>query len=133
MTAHTVLAFLVFVMVFNWLRGPKTSQIGTQLASYRPGERMAAFEELWHREESELWDWLDARVGVSGDVYRGDAQKKGKPRKVKEKTKGMSEREIGEAIRMTEEKLGVLKKAVVGSKGQENADQEVQEGLKEAG
>ena len=88
---------------------------------------MAAYEEIWRREENDLWDWLEQRVGMQDVAYpdsnsdheavqmaRRQREKslKGKvARKVLEDVR-MGEREVDEAIRITEEKLGELKKGV---------------------
>lgn len=98
------------------------------------------YEEMWRREESELWDWLEERVGLDrlGDLTRpGSAAADNKPQAVRggsgsggaaSAPKGealssktleermredrMSEREVDEAIRVTEEKLRLLRAVV---------------------
>ncbi|KAJ5562437.1 hypothetical protein N7535_003110 [Penicillium sp. DV-2018c] len=32
-------------------------------------QRLAAYEEMWRREETELWNWLEDRVGMDGMVF----------------------------------------------------------------
>jgi hypothetical protein len=88
---------------------------------------------MWRKEESELWGWLEARVGLDG-LGRGenegpaisrDAPKDSKVRlKQRQKILGgkdveaklneerMSEREMEDAIRVTQERLHVLKHVV---------------------
>ena len=82
-------------------------------------ERAVAYEEMWRREESELWDWLEERVGLhrmSQDappppfIRRRVMEPRVVERKVREDR--MSEREVEEAIRVTEEKLQLLKAVV---------------------
>ncbi|RYP50969.1 hypothetical protein DL768_003635 [Monosporascus sp. mg162] len=82
-------------------------------------ERVVAYDEMWRQEERDLWDWLEERVGLHrmgegaapapapAPVRRRFAE----PRAVEEKLRDerMSEREVEEAIRVTEEKLQVLK------------------------
>ena len=77
---------------------------------------MAAYEELWRREESELWDWLEDRVGLEG-MYAPRMEGRQKVLAAREmgkrlESEGMKGREVDDAIRVTEERLGALKGAV---------------------
>ena len=90
---------------------------------------MAAYEEIWRREESSLWDWLEERIRLdvtfpSADDRDRDREAVLQARKRREESlraqraatrlegEGMSAREVDEAIRVTEERLGRLKRAV---------------------
>lgn len=92
-------------------------------------DRLAAYEDAWRREESELWEWLEERVGMNefeGGGDRNDAASRaaaargrsGKrmadPRGVEQRVREekMSGRELREAIRVTEEKLRLLESVV---------------------
>ena len=80
-------------------------------------ERAVAYEEMWRREESELWDWLEERVGLhrmSHDAPLPIRRRVMEPHVVERKVREdrMSEREIEEAIRVTEEKLQLLKAVI---------------------
>ena len=35
-----------------------------QIGYFGTPERIAAYEEIWRREEGVLWDWLEERVGA---------------------------------------------------------------------
>ena len=89
---------------------------GNDLGFYGYPDRLAAYEEMWRREESELWEWLEERVGMdrlhSGEVHT--RKRVMEPRTVEERLREehMDEREIKEAIKITEEKLHVLKSVV---------------------
>ena len=78
-----------------------------------------AYEETWVREESALWEWLDERVGL--DRLNADSpvrHNKAIERRTVEDRLGrgrMHDREVEEAIRVTEEKLRILKE-VMGKK-----------------
>ena len=95
--------------------------------------RIAAYEEIWQREENDLWDWLEERVGMQNLAYpdsnrdheavaRARRQRemslKGKGR-VSKKDDGLvadiklNEREVDHAIRLTEERLEVLKRSIL--------------------
>ena len=75
-------------------------------------ERIAAYEEIWRREESELWDWLEERVGMERlrEATRNPGERKNLEDKLRDEK--MEERELDSAIRVTEEKLKVLKGGV---------------------
>lgn len=86
-------------------------------------QRIAAYEEIWRREESELWEWLEDRVGMERLMMTTkEAQKRDTNRvdpRVFDKEGsnditfgGASERDIEDAIRVTEDKLNALKSAV---------------------
>lgn len=90
------------------------------LPGHTSPERLAAYEEIWRREESNLWNWLEDRVGLdsiyvpTGDSTQKDRQKVLAARNMGKKVmdERMSERQMGDAIRVTEERLAALKEAV---------------------
>lgn len=77
-------------------------------------ERVAAYEELWKREESGLWDWLEERIGMQDVAYPAAARKQqeGAGMQMKLKDENMGEREVDYAIRVTEQRLEDLKAGV---------------------
>ena len=84
--------------------------------------KLAAYEEMWRREESGLWNWLEDRVGL--DAFGDDVSAKESRHLLsrndmaaKVSNEQMSDREVDEAIRVTEEKLSALKAAVDRKKG----------------
>lgn len=119
-SGNVVIGLLVGLLLITWLRSgsPKHAArpYGTELGFNGYPDRLAAYEEMWRREESELWEWLEERVGMdrlhSGDVYT--RKKVMEPRTVEERLREehMDEKEIKEAIKITEEKLYVLKSVV---------------------
>ena len=77
-------------------------------------QRHVAYDELWRHEESELWSWLEERVAldrVQTSVTAARLQPEASTQSpvVPE---NMKEREMDEAIRITEERLKALKEAV---------------------
>lgn len=120
MTGNVVYGLLVGLLVASWFGFGFTGRQAVQ--SYGPHlgfgypDRLAAYEEMWRREESELWEWLEERVGMDRLSHEALPVRKKvlDPRTVEEKFREdrMSEREIKEAIRVTEEKLTVLKSVV---------------------
>ncbi|KAL2355796.1 hypothetical protein BJ546DRAFT_1036637 [Cryomyces antarcticus] len=117
-TAPVIFGIFCILLAWMWFRQPTTTS-GTGSVGFSglgTPQRIAAYEEIWRREESELWDWLEERVGLE-DVQAGgfDGKKKAKTVKTFEgmlESERMSERQIDDAIRVTEERLGALKEAV---------------------
>jgi hypothetical protein len=88
---------------------------------------MVAYEEIWQKQESELWDWLEERAGMDGlafpvadgsqhsdsnpnpQYHRIQSQKDLETRLQHEK---MTEREMDDAIRVTQQRLEVLRQVV---------------------
>ena len=85
-------------------------------------QRLAAYEEMWRREESELWDWLEDRVGMDGMVFPAlqhrnpesnrrtsrvsVADERDLVNRLREEK--VSDREMDHAIRTTRQRLEVL-------------------------
>jgi hypothetical protein len=120
---YGLLVGLLGIWILSWFGygfPPNRSKpaLGNTEGIYR-GDRLMAYEETWAREESALWEWLDERVGL--DRLNADSpigrKKAIEQRAVEERlTQGrMREREVEEAIRVTEEKLRILKE-VMGKK-----------------
>lgn len=112
----TILSFLLLVMTVLWIRQayftPRNAATGRSVMM--TPQRLAAYEEMWRREENGLWNWLEDRVGMDGLSDDNDRwhilQRNGMASKIEDEQ--MSEREVEEAIRTTEEKLASLKAAV---------------------
>lgn len=130
LTGNVVYGLLVGLLVAAWFGFGFTSRpvprhFGHELGYFGYPDRLAAYEEIWRREESELWEWLEERVGLDrlseGTVLHA-RKRTVEPRTLEEKLREerMDEREIREAIKVTEEKLNVLK-GVVDRKSQSPA------------
>ena len=124
--SQLVIFFLSVLLAYNWFSSPrKSSTVG--FLGYSSPERIAAYEEIWRREESALWDWLEDRVGVE-DVYKSPLGGRKQQQVLGAKKAGrklddehMSDRQMDEQIRTTEEKLAQLKEAVERRKGKKKA------------
>jgi hypothetical protein len=134
-----VIGFLLLYLIF---RGPgRSSSRGVAYPASFSSDRIAAYEELWHREQSELWDWLEERAGLdalllrdtsghqdSGRNTKGDkamAQQREKIRGRKKiaaklREEKMSDREMEEAIRVTQQRLETLNEVVKKRKSKRN-------------
>ncbi|KAJ2998044.1 hypothetical protein NUW58_g453 [Xylaria curta] len=124
MTGNVVYGLLVGLLVSTWFGFGFNSQhrgigYGRDTAFNSYPERAVAYEEIWRREESELWDWLEERVGLHRMNEGGTPISKQvpEPRTMEQKLREecMGEREVEEAIKITEEKLDILK-SVIGRK-----------------
>ncbi|KAB5535204.1 hypothetical protein GE09DRAFT_1176797 [Coniochaeta sp. 2T2.1] len=128
MTGNVVYGLLVGLLVATWFgfgSNASSGRYGRDLGYIANADRHAAYEEMWRREESELWEWLEERVGLerlNGAPPVGGAVPPPKKAAFEEKMRQdkMSEREIKEAIRVTEEKLKILK-SVVDKEAEEKA------------
>lgn len=122
-SANMIIVFLLLIMLLSWLRAPKPPPKG-QLGFPAP-ERVAAYEELWRREESGLWDWLEERIGMQDLAYpaspppqdqaalkQREKSRKGEGMQTKRGDESLGEREMDYAIRVTEQRLEDLKAAV---------------------
>jgi hypothetical protein len=141
LTGNVVYGLLVGLLVAAWFGFGFTNRQGVghrgQPSGYGYGggfgDQLAAYEDMWRREESELWAWLEERVGMDrlGGEHVGSARSgsggikaaKAKTAEQRLREEGMDEREIREAIRVTEEKLDVLK-SVVDRRAEERKEKE---------
>ncbi|KAK2858464.1 hypothetical protein FQN49_004711 [Arthroderma sp. PD_2] len=126
-SSNMTIGVLLILLVTMWFRTSVSSyrSPGAGLSSRTTPERMIALEELWQREENELWDWLEERVGLDGLAFpvaenvhsRTGKQQHSRGRAAKEfesrlHRDSMSEREAENAIRVTQERLETLQKVV---------------------
>ncbi|KAI4129425.1 MAG: hypothetical protein LQ338_002265 [Usnochroma carphineum] len=127
-SSNMIIGLLVFLLLISWFRGPKARHASSQIgfASMTSPERVAAYEEIWRTEESELWKWLEDRMGMVDASYppasgykspaqirtQRDRHLRSQGFKARIADEGMEEREVEHAIRVTEEKLDALKAAV---------------------
>lgn len=115
-TSQVVIAVLFVLLAYTWLAPARRPSHGVAFPGYSSPERIAAYEEIWRREESALWDWLEDRTGLTDRVPLGAGVRHRENQKVLarklDEDERMSERQIDEQIRTTEEKLAGLKEAV---------------------
>lgn len=130
LSGNMLYALLVGLLVAAWFGYGRqgSTRRGDVGMGWSSAERVAAYEEIWRREEGELWEWLEARIGVQGlDGINGLGIREASPdvRKGIEKRlehETAAEEEVDEAIKVTEEKLRTLKSVVDKRKAKESAD-----------
>lgn len=127
-TSRVIITVLFLLLAYSWVR-PSRGGRGVGYPGYTPAERILAYEEMWRREESALWDWLEDRVGLAhNNVYAAQFAKSEAPTERQRvlmaramakhvEDERMSERQMDDAIRTTEEKLTALKDAVQRQRG----------------
>jgi len=107
-TSQVIIAVLFVLLLYTWVAPPRMgSHVG--LSGSSTPARLLAYEEIWRREESDLWDWLEDRVGLdhlyapSLSQEQRDRQRTLNARGMKKSLEGerMSERQMDDAIRVT--------------------------------
>ena len=126
-TSQVIIAGLCMLLAYAWFLSPTR---GGNHVGFPGSQRMAAYEEMWRHEESELWDWLEDRVGLDHLYTRSDKDRVEKQRSASAKgmankldNERMSQRQMDDAVRVTEERLATLKEAVAKKKGKSGAEQ----------
>lgn len=111
-TPQIIITVLGALLIYSWFfRGASTAVGPNQWSN---AARQVANEEIWRHEESELWKWLEDRVAldrVHASVAGGRLQQD-PGFQSRRSPETMKEREMDEAIKVTEERLQVLKNAV---------------------
>lgn len=124
-------ATIVILLCIIWFRRPVHGPAGgVGYPGYSLPARLAAYEEMWQKEESELWSWLEDRAAIEDFTFKDDVKRKGRKAsgltakaKARERQRvldsrnvearlreeSMTEREMENAIRVTQERLNVLK------------------------
>ncbi|PBP19935.1 GRAM domain-containing protein [Diplocarpon rosae] len=122
LAGNILYGLVVGLLVASWFRFGFSSKGSNStrdrgMAYFGTPDRIAAYEEIWRREESELWEWLEDRVGM--DWIRDAARMPIESRTMQNRLNDekMDDREVEAAIRVTEEKLRVLKATVEKRKG----------------
>ncbi|OLN97450.1 putative membrane protein C20F10.07 [Colletotrichum chlorophyti] len=117
MTGNMMYGLLIGLLVATWFGFGLPGRRGaSDIRMYGYPDRLAAYDEMWRREESELWEWLEERVGLDR-LHDGNLpirKRAMEPSTVENKLREdrMDERDIQEAIKVTEEKLKVLKEVM---------------------
>lgn len=140
LSGNIALAMIGVLLLFIFFRGSSRSSSAVSHDIGCPGyslpQRLAAYEEMWRREESELWSWLEDRVGMDGMAFptvnrpveshtRQRTRKAQGDRNVIDMVgeEKMSDREMDHAIRTTRERLDSLEKILNKRKQQSATEQ----------
>ncbi|KAJ5165011.1 uncharacterized protein N7500_006841 [Penicillium coprophilum] len=142
------LAILIIGVLFYiaFLRSPSSSMVSHEAGCPGHGlpQRLAAYEEMWRREETELWNWLEDRVGMDGmvfpNVYRSPEPHTSRrsygfsasdERELAERLQEekVSDREMNHALRTTRQRLEVLEEMMGKRQAQWKVDDSVKSEL----
>ncbi|KAL3483475.1 hypothetical protein BJX62DRAFT_249466 [Aspergillus germanicus] len=119
--AVLVIGVLLF-MLFS--RGPSRQPGLSPDLTFSMPQRLAAYEEMWRKEETELWNWLEDRVGMDGipvptvnRQFESRLPRKGRKLQTAERElkdslteDTLSDQEMDHAIRTTRERLDTLER-----------------------
>ncbi|PYH99028.1 hypothetical protein BO71DRAFT_425653 [Aspergillus ellipticus CBS 707.79] len=121
--ALVIVGILIFMFFFRGSSQPSMVSHDIGCPGYSLPQRLAAYEEMWRREESELWSWLEDRVGMDGMAFptvsrpiesrmQQSSRKAHNERllEIKVGEEKMSDLEMDHAIRTTRERLDTLEK-----------------------
>lgn len=121
-SGNIALGVIILLLCTLWLRSPSQPHAGSLGARYPISslpERHVAYEELWQREESELWNWLEERVGLDGSAfpvtnkaYAGARNPEEKEFTARLRDEKMTRREVEDALRITQQRLQTLQHVV---------------------
>ena len=143
-SANMVVCMLLLYIIISWFHWPSPSpKGGVSFQRMTPSERMVAYEELWRQEESDLWNWLEDRIGMEDLVYPAaregnDRAAVAKAKREREKTlkardmetklreEKVKDQEVDDAIRMAEERLEALRNAAKSRKGTQQPSKNIQ-------
>jgi hypothetical protein len=105
-----LLTLTILLLLFR----PFSSSSPSALSSFAHSspQRLAAYEEIWRREESELWGWLERRAGVREGGLPSFVGARDEGRTGRELNGEMEERRVREAVRIARERLEALESAV---------------------
>jgi hypothetical protein len=111
-TPQIIIPLMGALLIYSWFFRGASTAVGPN--QWSVAQRQVAYDEIWRHEESELWKWLEDRVALDrvqasvagGRTFQNDNSQ------IRVPPANMKEREMDEAIRITEERLKVLKQKV---------------------
>ncbi|KAI0591494.1 GRAM domain-containing protein [Pyrenophora tritici-repentis] len=121
-TPQIIIFCLGALLMYTWFFRGTTTVSGPN--HWSTAQRHVAYDELWRHEESELWSWLEERVAlarVHSSVAAARQSETSTSQQASIAPENMKEREMDEAIRITEERLQALKEAVNRKRGSQQS------------
>ncbi|KAI1001828.1 hypothetical protein K3495_g6374 [Podosphaera aphanis] len=111
LAGNILYSLLVGLLVGSWFRFGFIGNVHYKpRSSLTDVQRTVAYEEMWRSEESELWKWLEDRVGTDKlrDINSMPQEKRDMDNKLQVEAH-LRAVHMEDAIRVTEERLGLLK------------------------
>ncbi|KAF3395776.1 hypothetical protein F1880_006771 [Penicillium rolfsii] len=134
---NIAILFVGLLLYLVFLRSPSTSSRHGRDVGFTGlslPQRLAAYEEMWRREESELWNWLEDRVGMDGmafpvlhhrapDAHASHQSSRVSPADERDliarlREEQVSDREMDHAIRTTRQRLDILEQMLSNRKAE---------------
>ncbi|KAH8704648.1 hypothetical protein GQ44DRAFT_716393 [Phaeosphaeriaceae sp. PMI808] len=109
---QVVITILGALLIYSWFFRGVSTPVGPN--QWSTAQRQVAYDEIWRHEESELWKWLEDRVAldrVQASVAGGSLHQDSDSH-IRLPPVNMKERDRDEAVRITEERLKVLKNKI---------------------
>jgi hypothetical protein len=136
-SGNLAILFVGILLYMAFFRSPSTSsRLGHDVGftGLSLPQRLAAYEEMWRREESELWNWLEDRVGMDGmafpvlhhgapDAHASRRSPRVSPADERDliarlREEQVSDREMDHAIRTTRQRLDTLEQMMSNRKAE---------------
>lgn len=145
-SGNVAILLILILMYMAFFRSPSSSSLAHPGGCSGHGlpQRLAAYEEMWRREETELWNWIEDRVGMDGMVFP-NAYRAPEPHPSRRSSGGnaaderelasrlreekVSDREMDHAIRTTRQRLDVLEEMMSKRKVQWDTEEPVKSEL----
>lgn len=116
-STQLIIGVLVLLLAQSWFFGSGRRNTGVGYPLTQP-ERLAAYEAMWQREEAELWDWLEGRVGLEDGIPKQQDSLLARQKAIKSNAMGrkidqlvMKQGQAEDAMRVTGERLEAFKEA----------------------
>ncbi|RMZ75307.1 hypothetical protein DV738_g5542, partial [Chaetothyriales sp. CBS 135597] len=131
-----VVAILFIMVLMLWFSKSSSVRGLAPYAGLDSAHRLAAYDEMWRKQETELWDWLEQRAGLDtallqkrstsqGGKANTDAARqqkakqiqrqavlKGKDMDARLREEKMTQHEMEQALKVTKQRLDVLEDAI---------------------
>jgi hypothetical protein len=136
-SGNIAILFVGLLLYLAFFRSPSSqSRLGDDVhfTGLSLPQRLAAYEEMWRREESELWNWLEDRVGMDGmafpvlhhrapDAHASQRSSRVSPADERDliarlREEQVSDREMDHAIRTTRQRLDILEQMMSNRKAE---------------
>ncbi|KAJ5926984.1 hypothetical protein N7516_008757 [Penicillium verrucosum] len=142
--AILIIGILFYIAFFRSSSPPSTLSHEVGCPGHGLPQRLAAYEEMWRREETELWNWLEDRVGMDGmvfpNVYRspephpsrrssGVSTSDERELAARLREEKISDREMDHALRTTRQRLDVLEEMMGKRKAQWEGEEQAKSEL----
>lgn len=130
-----VVGLMLYMVFFRTPSAPSMLPHDVGCPGLNLPQRLAAYDEMWRREESELWNWLEDRVGMDGMVFPNLHHRMPEPHAGRRSSRvnaaderdfvarlreeKVSDREMDHAIRTTRQRLDILEEMMSKRKTQE--------------